>query len=381
MKSSRGPSKAGKAGPAKPAAKRAPVPPRSPAPRPAVPAARRPAPAPRSRGSSPTDAFTLFQAFDRGDFPATLYVDGPDESLKAALLADLRHAWAREVPEAAAARVLRAAESDVADILAVYHGGSLFSPRELAIVLDVEDLGRSEKKIAALAEGLIRPSGGACLVLLEGAADGDRKVLTPLRLACTRRWTAESPSREELLRWGARRLGRDGVRAEPGVVEAVSDQCEDDASALFNELDKLATFAGPDGRLTHEEVRRLRRPALDADLPEYLAAVALGDVAGASRRLGRLLATGAGEGEILWALSNLVGGALGGWKKFPQPSFALARRCSARDLGRALDALYRAEAAWKRGLGDVTVLLEHATRQVAAGDWSTSSSGSRSSRT
>jgi len=342
---------------------------------------RRPAPASRPRGSSPTDAFTLFQAFDRGDFPATLYVDGSDESLKAALLAELRHAWAREVPEAPSARVLRAAESDVADILAVYHGSSLFSPRELAIVLDVEDLGRSEKKIDALAEGLMRPSSGTCLVLLEGAADSDRKVLGPLRLACTRRWTAEPPSREELMRWGARRLQRDGVRADPGVVEAISDQCEDDASALFNELDKLATFAGPDGRLTQEEVARLRRPALDADLPDYLAAVALGDVAGASRRLGRLLATGAREEEILWALSILVGGALGGWKKFPQPSFALARRCSARDLGRALDALYRAEAAWKRGLGDVTVLLEHVTRQVAAGDWATSPTVSRSSRT
>jgi DNA polymerase III delta subunit len=257
----------------------------------------------------------------------------------------------------------------------------LFSPRELAIVLDVEDLGRSEKTILALAEGVMRPSGGTCLVLLESAADGDRKVLAPLRTACSRWWSAETPSREELLRWSARRLARDGVRAEAGVIESVADQCENDPSALFNELDKLATFAGPDGRLTDDDVRRLRRPALDADLPEYLAAVALGDVAGASRRLGRLLATGAGEGEVLWALSNLVGGALGGWKKVPQPSFALARRCATRDLGRALDALYRAEAAWKGGRTDVTVLLEHATRLVAAGDWSTSSGSSRSSRT
>src|SRR5215470_11196626 len=85
------------------------------------------------------EASQILDRADQGQFPATLYVEGPDESLKAALLAELRRAWARTVPEAPQARVFRADESGVDEILAAFHGSSLFSPRELSLVLEVED--------------------------------------------------------------------------------------------------------------------------------------------------------------------------------------------------------------------------------------------------
>jgi hypothetical protein len=109
-------------------------------------AARR-APRPRSaapRGGGPVASATLFERLDRADFPASLYLDGPSEALKAALLAELRHAWAKSLPAAQPARVFRAAETSVEEILAAYQGISLFSPRDLVIVLEIEDLGRSE---------------------------------------------------------------------------------------------------------------------------------------------------------------------------------------------------------------------------------------------
>src|SRR5262245_569323 len=84
----------------------------------------------------------LLARIDR-EVPATLYLEGPEESIKAALLAEIRHAWAERCPEAPAARVFRAAESGVDEILAAFLGVSLFAPRELSIVLDIEDLGRS----------------------------------------------------------------------------------------------------------------------------------------------------------------------------------------------------------------------------------------------
>ena len=332
----------------------------------------RPRPAGRPGARRPeAGAGDLLERIARGTFPASLYLEGPSEPLKAALLAELRAAWSASGADAPPARVLRAAESSVEEILAAYHGGSLFSPRDLILVLEIEDLGRSEKKIAALADGIARPAGASCLVLVESAADSARKSLEPLRRAAAVRWMALPPGRRELVAWGGRRLERAGLEPEPGLVEALADASEGDPLAFFSELGKLETLArapqaGGAARIGRTELALLLRPAVGADLPGYLAAVALGDPGRATRSLGRLLATGVSEGTVLFALSNLVGGALGGWARQPELSAALRQRCSTRDLGVALDAVYRGEAAWKSGRADVVAVLEHATRLLSS---------------
>jgi DNA polymerase III delta subunit len=305
---------------------------------------------------------------EAGDFPASLYVEGPSEPLKAAMLAALRRAWARLVPEAPIANVFRAAEAEVGEILSALQSPSLFSPRELILVLDVEGLGRSEKKVVALADGVAQSVAGSSLVLVESAADSTRKSLEPLRAACAMRWFADPPDRATLLRWGQKRLERDSIAAERGVLDAMADACEGDALAFFNELEKLCTLAGGPGeaaRVTLADLHSMMRPVVGADLPDYLAAVALGRSKLAAQRLGRLLATGVGEGLVLWALANVVGGALGGWSRHRDLSMALARRCRPRELAAMLDALYRAEAAWKGGRADPVAVLEQATRAVS----------------
>jgi DNA polymerase III delta subunit len=313
----------------------------------------------------PVGIVALLERIDRGDLPAALYLEGPDEGLKAALLAEIRHAWARDVPEAPTARVFRAAETTVEDLLSAFHGGSLFAPRELLIVFEVEDLGRSDKRVAALAEGLGRPVAGTTMVLVESDADTPRKSLEPLRGACSIHCVATPPTRATLLAWGARRLTRETIALEAGTLEAVVDACEGDATTFFDEIEKLVAWAGAGGRLTRADVAAILRPVVGADVPGYLSAVAMGDAALAAQRLGRLLAAGVGEGTVLFALSNLVGGALGGWAKNRDLSEALKRRLPARSLARCLDGLYRAEAAWKGGRADVVAVLEQATRLVA----------------
>jgi DNA polymerase III delta subunit len=311
------------------------------------------------------DATSLLERIEQAKWPATIWLDGPDESLKAAWLAEFRHVWAAGCPEAPAARVFRAAESGVEEILAAFHGGSLFTPRELILVLEIEDLGRSEKKITALAEGLVRPSGGSTVVLVESSADTARKALEPLRVACEARLTANPLGRMALLEWGRRRLARAGSTADTGVLELIVDASEGDAGAFFNEIDKLMSWAEPGRAITLTDAQFLLRPVPGADLVGYLSAVALGDPRLSAQRLGRLLAAGASEGTVLFALVNLVGGALGGWARHRDLSAALRRRRSPRELAHALDALYRAEAAWKRGRADVVAVLEQATREVA----------------
>jgi len=307
----------------------------------------------------------LLERFGRGDFPAALYLEGPDEGLKAALLAELRQAWAGACPEAPAARVFIASETGVDELLAAFQGGSLFASRELLLVLKVEDFGRSEKRVSALIEGLGRPNTGTCMALVESPAETERKSLESLRAACSVRCVAMPPTRATLLEWGNRRMARERITLDPRTMDAVVDACEGDATTFFDELGKLCAWAGPGGRLTREDVATILRPVLGADLAGYLGAIVAGDAALAARRLGRLLAAGVGEGTVLFALANLVGGALGGWARHRDLSGALRQRIAPRDLARVMDGLYRAEAAWKGGRADAVAVLEQATRVVA----------------
>jgi len=325
------------------------------------------APAKSQRAAAPSDGLALIGRATQDAFPATLYVEGPDEALKAVFLAEYRRAWAAAVPEAPAARVMRPGEDGVDEILAAFHGVSLFTPRELTIVLDVEDFGRSEKRVAALAEGVSRPAGGSCLVLVESAGDSLRKTMDPLRAACSARFRADPLDSRGLLAWGQRRLAAESLAVEPGALEALAELCEGDTVAFFNELGKLVAWCAGSGRVSKADVESLSRPLVGADLPEFLAAVANGRSALAAQRLGRLIAAGESEGGVMFALGNLVGGSLGGWARWRDLSATLARRRRPRELAHALDAVYRAEAAWKSGRVDPLSALEQATREVAAG--------------
>lgn len=271
------------------------------------------------------------------------------------------------MPEAAAARVLWPGEDDVDAVLNAWQSVSLFTPRELTLVMGVEALARSEKRTNELAAGLGRPGGESRIVLVEAAADKERKTLASARAACTATWEAVPVGARGLADWGARRLKSENIVADPEALESLIGVCEGESTAFFSELSKLAGWAGPGGRVTRADVTTLSRPVLGSELPDYLLAVASGDGALAAKRLGRLLAARESEGELMFALANLVGGALGGWARWRDLSAALARRRSPRELAHALDAVYRSEAAWKGGRADSLAALEQATRAVAAG--------------
>lgn len=271
------------------------------------------------------------------------------------------------MPAAPAARVLWPGEDEVDAVLNAWQSVSMFTPRELTLVMGVEALARSEKRAGELAAGLGRPGGESSIVLVESAAEKTRKTLEPVRAACEVVWVADPADSRELAAWGARRLASESIVAEPDAIEALIGVCEGESAAFFSELSKLAGWAGPGGRVTRQDVLALSRPVIGSDLPEWLLAVAAGDAAVAAQRLGRLLAARESEGELMFALGNLVGGALGGWARWREASALLQRRRSPRQLAHALDAVYRAEAAWKGGRADALAALEQATRAVAAG--------------
>jgi DNA polymerase III delta subunit len=334
-------------------------------------AAGAPAPArraaPKARAAVPASGLALLERAAAGEFAPSLYVEGPDEALKAAFLAEYRRAWAAAVPESAAARVLWPGEDDVDAVLNAWQGMSMFTPRELTLVMGVDVLARSKKRVEELAIGLGRPGGESRIVLVEAAAEKRRESLEPLRAACVARWEAEFVDSRTLVTWGARRLSAGQIESEPEALATLVEVCEGESASYFSELGKLAGWAGPGGTVTRADVLAISRPVIGSDLPEYLLAVASGDAALAAKRLGRLIAARESEGELMFALGNLVGGALGGWGRWRDLSAVLQRRRGPRELAHALDAVYRAEAAWKGGRADALSALEQATRAVAAG--------------
>ncbi|MEO5987997.1 MAG: hypothetical protein ABIU54_00685 [Candidatus Eisenbacteria bacterium] len=317
------------------------------------------------RLAASVDGLGVLDAAAKGLFPASLYIEGPNEALKAGFLAEFRGAWAQAVPEAPLARILRPGENDVDEILSAYQGISMFASRELTFVMGVEQMTRSERNITALAEGISRPAGESCIVLIESMGDTYRKTLDPLRGAAAARWDALPLDRRNLLTWGVRRLASMGFEAEPGALEALCDACEAETLAFFNELSKLPALSADGRHVRKAEVETLTRPIVGSGVAEYLAAVALGKPGLAGQRLGRLLAAGESEGGLMFLLGNMVGGAFGTWSVHREISAQLGRRSNARSLARALDAVYRAEAAWKSGRVDSLTALEQATREVA----------------
>ncbi len=142
--------------------------------------------------------------------------------------------------------------------------------------------------------------------------------------------------------------------------------CESESVSFLSELGKLVSCCAGREQVTVVDVAALERPVVGAGLAGYLAAVAGGEPGLAAQLLGRMLAAGESEGSVLWALGNMVGGALsGGWSVHRDLAGALGRRLQPPQLARALDAVYRAEAAWKGGRVDALVALEQATREIA----------------
>lgn len=325
----------------------------------------------KSAAVAPIEPLALLARLEQGEFPGVVYLEGPDEAVKTAFLADYRRAWALAVPESPTARILRPDEG-IDEILAAYQTVSMFTSRELTIVFSVEKLVRSDKQIQALAAGLATPSSGSSLVLVEAAADKPRKKLDPLREVATARLEVTSPDERGLLEWGRRRLLATGNTAEAGALQALLDACERDPLAFLNEAGKLSVLAGDGGTVTMAHVRTLTAPKLGAELPDFILAVAQGDAKRAGQRLERILAAGESEGTILWSLGHLATSSLlrtsapYSWAMYKEATAAMARRRNAQSLARAVDAVYRAEAAWKGGRTDVRSALEQATRDLVA---------------
>ncbi len=145
-----------------------------------------------------------------------------------------------------------------------------------------------------------------------------------------------------------------------------------DTGEVFNELDKLAAWAGPGGRVSRDQVAALVHPAGGATLGALADAVVERRPALAMDCLLRALEGGESAGGILFQLGTLLSGALrlrgggGGWVRDRGRSQRVAAAWRAEEIARGIDLLYRCERAWKTGRAPEDVLLVRAIEGLTA---------------
>ncbi len=323
--------------------------------------------APRAGGPAACEAWLARVA----DAPGTTYLSGNDEALKAEILAALKEAWNAAVPDAPP-QVFRASEAGPANILAAVQGGSLFQARSLVIVLGAEDWARSANTPIALARALPAIPPENVLVFVEAAGDSERKHLNPLRSACARVFSLDALPPSEIRPWAERHARRQGVTLDPAAWDALMDLPRLDAGEAFNEVDKLAAWAGDGGRVSRETVLALVHPAGGATLADFADAVVARNGALAMDLLLRALEGGESSGSILFQLTSLLSGALrvsgggGGWIRDRRRSGQIAAAWAVADVAKGLDLLYRCERAWKTGRAPDETLLVRAVQGLTA---------------
>lgn len=153
----------------------------------------------------------------------------------------------------------------------------------------------------ALKEALA--TAGEALILLEGGELPPRSKLRAMAeaapdiavIACYREHGEELAARlGELLRAA-------GVAADPAALAWLAARLGEDRMQTRREVEKLALYAGPGGRVDEEAVLACGPESGTADLDAALMAATAGDVAAADRALSAALAEGANPVQVLRA--------------------------------------------------------------------------------
>ncbi len=317
--------------------------------------------APRAGGPAACEAWLACVA----ESPGTTYLQGQDEALKTEILTALKESWLAAVPDAPPT-IMRAGEAGPGAVLNAVQGGSLFASRSLVIVLKAEDWARSSTTPIAVAHGLAAIPPENLLVFVESAGDSERKYLNPLRAACARVFALDGLPESELRPWAERHARRAGLTLAPDAWEALFEMPRLDTGEAFNELDKLAAWAGKGGRVSAADVVALAHPAGGATLGALADAVAARRAPEAMDCLLRALEGGESSGTVMFQLVSLLSGALRlrgggrGWVRDRARSERIANGWRPDEIARGLDLLYRCERAWKTGRAPDDTLLVRA---------------------
>jgi DNA polymerase-3 subunit delta len=221
-------------------------------------------------------------------------------------------------------------------------GLSLIGGRRVVRVRDVTDAAADpvqrvlQGRMPALVvlEGPALPSRSKLRTALEAAADG-------VAIAC---YPEEGRALEETIR---ETLRANGAGIEPDALSWLSQQLGADRASTRAELEKLALYVGPAGRVDLEAAMTCVGDLAGLSLDDALFAATTGDVATADRALEAAMAEGAGPVQVLRA-------ALGHLQRLHRARLAMDEHgMTASDAVKGLrpPVFYQKVGAFTRSLG------------------------------
>ena len=175
----------------------------------------------------------------------------------------------------------------------------------LVIVDDVDKWKAPEVK--ELATYLAAPSPETVLALVAAELKSD-SALSKAVAKAGQVLTYDVPKRK-LPEWVAEQFARFGARAEPDACRALVEIVGDDLEALANEVDKLATWAGPETVITQREVEQMAAGRAETAIFAVTDAWGRRDVGATLRSTEELMERShrARSGELMRIVSSMVG--------------------------------------------------------------------------
>lgn len=239
----------------------------------------------------------------------------------------------------------------------------------LVIVDDVDKWKAPEVK--ELLAYIAAPSPETVLALVAEELRSDAPLLKAV--AKSGQVLAYDVPKKKLPEWVGEQFGRFGAKAEAAACRALVEMVGDDLDALASEVDKLATWAGPDQVVTQEDVERMTAGRAETAIFAVTDAWGRRDVAATLRNTEELMERShrPRSGELMRVVSSMVGhvgrvrrcqklaeqgvrprDAAGSLKMHPfvaEKAFAQAANFSAEELAGAIVRLSELDASSKGG--------------------------------
>ena len=165
----------------------------------------------------------------------------------------------------------------------------LFDPERLVIVHDLQERIKGTKKDTGDAEEvqkiLVSVAPTTTLLLLSPGMAADNPLVTSVRKAGGDVRTLTVPRKNDLPRWVIGRGKQHGVTVDRDAAILLTELVGADTVSLDTELEKLATYAGPEARITVQVVDTLVGAVTQDSIFALVDAIATGDHKNAFRLL------------------------------------------------------------------------------------------------
>lgn len=267
------------------------------------------------------------------------------------------------------------AETDIQQAIAAAEQLPMIASRR---VIKITELGRLQREAdeEILARYVARPAATSVVILIADDLDKRKKLSKVLLESCA---AVEFPAleNEDLLRWARQNLRESKTEIDEAVLKHLINLVGNDVRTLMNEINKLATAALPNGKITLEMVEELvpnSRELSNFELTDYLISK---NRPRALQILKKLLDDGAEPLMLLgliasnyhrltWAKEAMARGAdrteVFRTIKLPyskhEDFLATARRANAPTLSRNLERIAAADLAIKTSQGTPRLQIE-----------------------